>query len=103
MLGFVGRRDAVSFVEDALLANALAGDLPADGSIGARTAAQLLNRYGQIENFPPDILVSSKKASGPYRSIGSWNFRRRRPNIRVPSLSWSTRFDSAFAGQSNRR
>src|SRR5438067_4039651 len=39
---------------------ALVGDA-ADGypgipGIGARSAAQLLNRYGQIENFPPDIL-----------------------------------------------
>src|SRR5881296_1560862 len=38
----------------------LVGDA-ADGypgipGIGARTAAQLLNRYGAIENFPPDIL-----------------------------------------------
>jgi 5'-3' exonuclease len=39
---------------------ALVGDA-ADGypgipGIGARTAAQLLNRYGSIENFPPNIL-----------------------------------------------
>jgi 5'-3' exonuclease len=39
---------------------ALVGD-PADGypgisGIGARTAAQLLNRYGQIENFPANVL-----------------------------------------------
>src|SRR5207245_5687835 len=39
---------------------ALVGDA-ADGypgipGIGARTAAQLLNRYGRIENLPPDIL-----------------------------------------------
>jgi 5'-3' exonuclease len=39
---------------------ALVGDA-ADGypgipGIGAKTAAQLLNRYGQIENFPPKVL-----------------------------------------------
>jgi 5'-3' exonuclease len=39
---------------------ALVGDA-ADGypgipGIGAKTAAQLLNRYGQIENFPPTVL-----------------------------------------------
>jgi 5'-3' exonuclease len=39
---------------------ALVGDA-ADGypgipGIGARTAAQLLNRYGQIENFPSNVL-----------------------------------------------
>lgn len=39
---------------------ALVGDA-ADGypgipGIGAKTAAQLLNRYGPIENFPPDVL-----------------------------------------------
>src|ERR1700750_2498586 len=44
---------------------ALVGDA-ADGypgipGIGARTAAQLLNRYGQIENLPPDILGKQRK------------------------------------------
>src|SRR5881227_391289 len=44
---------------------ALVGDA-ADGypgipGIGAKTAAQLLNRHGQIENFPPDILGKQRK------------------------------------------
>src|SRR3984893_16629085 len=44
---------------------ALVGDA-ADGypgipGIGAKTAAQLLNRYGKIDNFPPDILGKQRK------------------------------------------
>src|ERR1700730_7742815 len=44
---------------------ALVGDA-ADGypgipGIGARTAVQLLNRYGKIDNFPPDILGKQRK------------------------------------------
>ncbi|HEY2714423.1 MAG TPA: 5'-3' exonuclease H3TH domain-containing protein [Chthoniobacterales bacterium] len=44
---------------------ALVGDA-ADGypgipGIGARTAAQLLNRYGPIENFPPDVLSQQRE------------------------------------------
>src|SRR5436190_24203307 len=41
---------------------ALAGDAvdgyPGIPGIGAKTAAQLLNRHGPIESFPPSILVS---------------------------------------------
>ena len=45
---------------------ALVGDA-ADGypgipGIGATTAAQLLNRHGAIEDFPPDVLRGDKRA-----------------------------------------
>src|SRR5207244_12727928 len=39
----------------ALLGDAADG-YPGIPGIGARTAAQLLNRYGQIENFPSNVL-----------------------------------------------
>jgi 5'-3' exonuclease len=54
-------------VEPALIPDylALVGDA-ADGypgitGIGSATAAQLLNRYGPIEQIPPDVLSSDKR------------------------------------------
>src|SRR6476660_1586550 len=54
---------------------ALVGDA-ADGypgipGIGARTAAQLLNRYGQIENFPPDILGEQRKLALLFKKLAT--------------------------------
>jgi 5'-3' exonuclease len=54
---------------------ALVGDA-ADGypgipGIGARTAAQLLNRYGQIENFPPDILGKQRKLALLFKKLAT--------------------------------
>jgi 5'-3' exonuclease len=54
---------------------ALVGDA-ADGypgipGIGARTAAQLLNRYGKIENFPPDILGKQRKLALLFKKLAT--------------------------------
>src|SRR6202043_658482 len=54
---------------------ALVGDA-ADGypgipGIGARTAAQLLNRYGRIENFPPHILGKKRKLALLFKKLAT--------------------------------
>src|SRR6266513_2044450 len=54
---------------------ALVGDA-ADGypgipGIGARTAAQLVNRYGQIENFPPDILGKQRNLALLFKNLAT--------------------------------
>jgi 5'-3' exonuclease len=54
---------------------ALVGDA-ADGypgipGIGARTAAQLLNNYGPIENFPPDILGEQRKLALLFKNLAT--------------------------------
>ncbi len=54
---------------------ALVGDA-ADGypgipGIGARTAAQLLNRYGQIEKFPADILGDQRKLALLFKKLAT--------------------------------
>src|SRR5438874_7621489 len=54
---------------------ALVGDA-ADGypgipGIGARTAAQLLNRYGQIEKFPSDILGEQRKLALLFKNLAT--------------------------------
>src|SRR6266446_5361454 len=54
---------------------ALVGDA-ADGypgipGIGAQTAAQLLNRHGQIENFPPDILGKQRKLALLFKKLAT--------------------------------
>ena len=54
---------------------ALVGDA-ADGypgipGIGAKTAAQLLNRHGQIENFPPDILGKQRKLALLFKKLAT--------------------------------
>jgi 5'-3' exonuclease len=54
---------------------ALVGDA-ADGypgipGIGAKTAAQLLNRHGQIENFPPDILGKQRKLALLFKNLAT--------------------------------
>jgi 5'-3' exonuclease len=54
---------------------ALVGDAadgyPGISGIGARTAAQLLNRYGQIENFPPDILGKQRKLALLFKNLAT--------------------------------
>jgi 5'-3' exonuclease len=54
---------------------ALVGDAadryPGIPGIGARTAAQLLNRYGQIENFPPDILGKQRKLALLFKKLAT--------------------------------
>ena len=54
---------------------ALVGDA-ADGypgipGIGPRTAAQLLIRHGQIENFPPDILGRRRKLALLFKKLAT--------------------------------
>src|SRR6195256_4559070 len=54
---------------------ALVGDA-ADGypgipGIGARTAAQLLNRHGQIENFPPDVLGERRDLALLFKNLAT--------------------------------
>jgi 5'-3' exonuclease len=54
---------------------ALVGDA-ADGypgipGIGARTAAQLLNRYGQIENFPSKVLGEQRKLAFLFKKLAT--------------------------------
>jgi len=54
---------------------ALVGDA-ADGypgipGIGARTAAQLLNRYGQIENFPSNVLGKQRKLALLFKNLAT--------------------------------
>jgi 5'-3' exonuclease len=54
---------------------AIVGDA-ADGypgipGIGARTAAQLLNRYGQIENFPSNVLGERRKLALLFKKLAT--------------------------------
>jgi 5'-3' exonuclease len=54
---------------------ALVGDA-ADGypgipGIGAVTAAQLLNRYGRIENFPPAVLCNKREAALLFKNLAT--------------------------------
>ena len=54
---------------------ALVGDA-ADGypgipGIGARTAAQLLNRYGQIENFPSNVLGEQRDLALLFKKLAT--------------------------------
>jgi 5'-3' exonuclease len=54
---------------------ALVGDA-ADGypgipGIGAKTAAQLLNRYGEIEKFPTDILGKQRKLALLFKKLAT--------------------------------
>src|ERR1700726_2002246 len=54
---------------------ALVGDA-ADGypgipGIGAKTATQLLNRHGPIENFPPDVLGKQRKLALLFKNLAT--------------------------------
>jgi len=54
---------------------ALVGDAadgyPGIAGIGARTAAQLLNRHGPIESFPPDILGKQRKLALLFKKLAT--------------------------------
>jgi 5'-3' exonuclease len=83
---------------------ALVGDA-ADGypgipGIGARTAAQLLNRYGQIENFPSNILGEQRKLALLFKKLAT--LRTDTPLFKkVEILRWRGA-TSAFAAWADR-
>lgn len=64
-------------VEPALIPDylALVGDAadgyPGIGGIGAVTAAQLLNRHGPIENFPPEVLGEQRDLAILFKDIAT--------------------------------
>src|SRR5262245_56444561 len=70
---------------------ALVGDA-ADGypgipGIGARTAAQLLNRYGQVENFPSNVLGEQRDLALLFKKLA--NLRTDAPLFKkVETLRW---------------
>jgi 5'-3' exonuclease len=70
---------------------ALVGDA-ADGypgipGIGLRTAAELLNRYGKIENFPPGVLGKQRKLALLFKKLAT--LRTDAPLFkRVETLRW---------------
>src|SRR5213083_2556650 len=70
---------------------ALVGDA-ADGypgipGIGARTAAQLLNRYGQIENFPSNVLGEQRDLALLFKNLAT--LRTNAPLFKkVETLRW---------------
>src|SRR5712671_8178959 len=70
---------------------ALVGDA-ADGypgipGIGARTAAQLLNRYGQIENFPSNVLGERRDLALLFKNLAT--LRTDAPRFeKVETLRW---------------
>ena len=83
---------------------ALVGDA-ADGypgipGIGAKTAAQLLNRHGQIENFPPDVLGKQRKLALLFKKLAT--LRTDAPLFKkVETLRWRGA-TPAFAAWANR-
>src|SRR2546430_2592586 len=82
---------------------ALVGDA-ADGypgipGIGAKTAAQLLNRHGQIENFPPDILGKQRKLALLFKKLAT--LRTDAPLFKkVETLSWRGATPASRSGRS---
>src|SRR5207244_6194917 len=54
----------------ALLGDAADG-YPGIPGIGARTAAQLLNRYGQIENFPSNVLGERRDLALLFKNLAT--------------------------------
>ena len=54
---------------------ALVGDTadgyPGIAGIGAKTAATLVNRYGRIEDFPPDVLVQNRDAALLFKTLAT--------------------------------
>jgi 5'-3' exonuclease len=83
---------------------ALVGDA-ADGypgipGIGARTAAQLLNRYGQIENFPSNVLGKQRDRALLFKKLAT--LRTDAPLFKkVETLRWR-RPTPAFAAWADR-
>ena len=64
-------------VEPALIADylALVGDsadgYPGIAGIGAKGAASLLNRYGPIEDFPPDVLGDRRSLALQFKTLAT--------------------------------
>jgi len=83
---------------------ALVGDT-ADGypglaGIGAKTAAQLVNRYGRIEDFPPDVLGANLEVALLFKTLAT--LRTDAPLFRdVDELRW-TGATSAFPAWAER-
>ena len=54
---------------------ALVGDTadgyPGIAGIGTKTAAQLVNRYGRIEDFPPEVLGPNKEAALLFKNLAT--------------------------------
>ena len=54
---------------------ALVGDsadgYPGIAGIGAKTAAQLINRYGRIEDFPPEVLGANTEAALLFKTLAT--------------------------------
>ena len=54
---------------------ALVGDTadgyPGIAGIGAKTAATLVNRYGRIEDFPPDVLSQNREAALLFKTLAT--------------------------------
>src|SRR5436853_5381277 len=83
---------------------ALVGDAadgyPGIAGIGAVTAAQLLNRYGGIENFPPDLLGERRALALLFKDLAT--LRTSAPLFRdVEELNWQGPTD-AFAAMTTR-
>src|SRR6202521_4654107 len=58
-------RDLLALVGDA------ADGYPGIPGIGAKTAAQLLNRHGPIENFPPDVLGKQRDLALLFKNLAT--------------------------------
>jgi 5'-3' exonuclease len=70
---------------------ALVGDsadgYPGIAGIGLKTAAQMLNRYGTIEEFPPDVLGSNRELALLFKTLAT--LRSDAPLFRdVDELRW---------------
>src|SRR5262249_19105004 len=65
-----GPREAKPFTRLALVGDAADG-YPGIPGIGARTAAQLLNRHGQIENFPSNILGERRELALLFKKLAT--------------------------------
>jgi len=83
---------------------ALVGDTadgyPGIAGIGTKTAATLVNRYGRIEDFPPDVLGQNREAALLFKTLAT--LRTDAPLFRdVDQLRW-TGATPAFAAWSER-
>jgi 5'-3' exonuclease len=83
---------------------ALVGDsadgYPGVAGIGTKTAAQLVNRYGGIEDFPPDVLGANLEMALLFKSLAT--LRTDAPLFRdVDELRW-TAATPAFAAWAER-
>jgi hypothetical protein len=67
---WLGPREAKPFTRLALIGDAADG-YPGIPGIGARTAAQLLNRYGKIENFPSNVLGKQRDLALLFKKLAT--------------------------------